>query len=547
MLIAPQLSNESQRVAALRRLRVLDTAPERSFDDVVALAAQMCVMPIALVTLVDSDRQWFKAKLGLDLSQTGRRESFCGHAIGYPDQVLVIEDTWRDARFADNPLVRGEPGIRFYAGAPVLSSQGLALGTVCVIDREPRRLERWQLSALSALARQVGRMLEHSGLPAEDRPAAWQGAARAHLDIDRLFAIASASEQLTAFVDPNYILRFVNDRFAEHWDRPRDQLLGRPVAKAVGDEVFDRQLRPLIDRALAGEVIDIEVGLRLPTRGQRQMLLHLEPAHGANGAINGVVMGSRDVQPFLDRLTQMRATVDRLEKRTLMQDRMLHILAHDLREPLNTVLNFSGLLQGAAEGLDPKERSYLAYTRRGAERMQVLIDDLMHYVGTGQDGIAAQRVDLGAMVSALALEMADTLHPLSARIEAGELPVIEGDPVLVRLMLQNLVLNALRFARPGVAPVVRVEAQAADDAWDLTVTDNGIGIPAVAQEEVFDLFRRLSPDRSLPGTGLGLALCRRVVEQHGGVIRVEAGPGGAGSRFHIRWPRAAPLAASAAG
>ncbi|GLY95543.1 GAF domain-containing sensor histidine kinase [Actinoplanes sp. NBRC 103695] len=156
---APYPSNETDRLAALYALGVLDTEAEKDFDDIVALASHVCGVPMSLVSLVDTDRQWFKARIGTDLTETPRELSFCAHAILGKD-LLVVPDTHRDARFADNPAVRTGEGIRFYAGAPLITSDGFALGTLCVVDSEPRHLEVEQFQALRALAGQVTAQLE---------------------------------------------------------------------------------------------------------------------------------------------------------------------------------------------------------------------------------------------------------------------------------------------------------------------------------------------------------------------------------------------------
>lgn len=163
---APLPKNEALRISALHRYAILDTLAEQSYDDIVLLASQICDTPIALISLVDSDRQWFKAKVGIEATETPRDVSFCAHAILNPDSPLVVTDPLNDMRFCDNPLVNDLP-VRFYAGTPLLSPTGEALGTVCVIDRKPRELNGQQLEALQALSRQVTALLEMRRLVAE--------------------------------------------------------------------------------------------------------------------------------------------------------------------------------------------------------------------------------------------------------------------------------------------------------------------------------------------------------------------------------------------
>lgn len=156
---APLTEREEERLEALRDYRILDTPDEKGYDDLVALAAQICDVPIALISLVDSNRQWFKAKVGLEARETSRDISFCAHAI-LNDDILVIQDALADSRFATNPLVTCAPNIRFYAGMPLLTPAGLPLGTLCVIDHEPRELNAAQIRALESLARQVVTQME---------------------------------------------------------------------------------------------------------------------------------------------------------------------------------------------------------------------------------------------------------------------------------------------------------------------------------------------------------------------------------------------------
>ncbi len=157
-------ANEAERLAALQRYRILDTPREQEFEDLVTIARVICGTPMGAVSLIDSERQWFKSLQGMEGEQTPRDEAFCAHAILQPAHLTVVEDAREDARFRGNPSVTAEPFIRFYAGAPLLSSDGYALGTLCVFDSRPGRLAAAQTEALLALSRQVGQLLEMRGL-----------------------------------------------------------------------------------------------------------------------------------------------------------------------------------------------------------------------------------------------------------------------------------------------------------------------------------------------------------------------------------------------
>lgn len=159
MIKAPLPENEKQRLDSLHELKILDTDEEKVFSEITSLAGEICGTPIALITLLDDRRQWFKARVGLNATETARDLAFCAHTI-LQNQILEVEDSRKDKRFHDNPLVTGEPRVIFYAGTPLQTPDHLALGALCVIDHEPKKLTDLQKRALEVLGRQVSTQLE---------------------------------------------------------------------------------------------------------------------------------------------------------------------------------------------------------------------------------------------------------------------------------------------------------------------------------------------------------------------------------------------------
>jgi diguanylate cyclase (GGDEF)-like protein len=158
--VAPLYKNEAERLKALADYNILDTLPEQAFDDLTAIAAYICKTPIALISLVDADRQWFKSNIGLKVRETPRESAFCSYAILHPENILVIPNAMKDDRFANNPLVKSNSKIRFYAGAPLVTPNGFPIGTLCVMDTVPRQLSYQQLDALRRLTRQAIAQME---------------------------------------------------------------------------------------------------------------------------------------------------------------------------------------------------------------------------------------------------------------------------------------------------------------------------------------------------------------------------------------------------
>jgi diguanylate cyclase len=221
MQSASPRDNEAESLSALHALKVLDSGPEEEFDALVRCAALICDVPVSLISLIDADRQWFKANIGLDgVTQTPREMAFCAHAV-LGDALFEVPDAALDPRFADNPLVVGDEKIRFYAGAPVRLKDGCVIGTLCIIDRQPRELSDLQREALKCLAVAAARALEgrHASQVLQEVTNASQ---------ERLRRLYEATPAMLHSIDATGRLIAVSDLWLSKLGYTRDEVMGRP-------------------------------------------------------------------------------------------------------------------------------------------------------------------------------------------------------------------------------------------------------------------------------------------------------------------------------
>ncbi len=252
MKAAPIGQDELDRLEALYRYRLLDTGADQAYDDITALAAQICGTPIALVSLVDTQRQWFKSRVGLDVAQTPRDISFCGHAI-HGREVFEVSDAREDERFADNPFVTQEPNIRFYAGAPLVTPDGYAVGTLCVIDSVPHKLSDAQRSALTALGRQVVQQMElRLRLGREQR-------------LSRKIARQAQFQQVLLDNDMAAIIATAPDGLITSFNAAAERLLGYRADDLINKEKVSL-LHVKEELQVRARELSVELGREVPTR-----------------------------------------------------------------------------------------------------------------------------------------------------------------------------------------------------------------------------------------------------------------------------------------
>jgi len=356
--------------------------------------------------------------------------------------------------------------------------------------------------------------------------------------IEHLMAVASNSLDLQSYIDRDYVYHYVNETWLEYWQRPRSQVEGSTASAVWGEEVFNEIVKPRIDRALQGELIEYQSTLTFPSLGERHVDMAYIPARDASGHIVGVVVRVHDVDNLKRMGETLQIMVKQLEEKNQSQERLIHTLSHDLREPVNTLVNFSSLLMEDFGSILPEEaRRYIGFIRSGGERLRILLNDLLALVRLDQQAASKSPCNLNQIFDDVVNDLDAVISSNHALITRSSLPIVMGQPSLLQLLFQNLLANAMKFVGSEMVPIISVSAKSAEEGWLFTVTDNGIGIPEQYREKVFDLFARLHSRNEYDGTGFGLAACRRIVELHDGQIWVESAPGGNGTCFCFTLPK----------
>lgn len=514
---------EDLRQQAIQRYSLAGEGKEPTFDRVTRLASEIFQAPIALVSVLALERQLFRGVCGLQGEGTPREVAFCDHAVRGRD-VFVVEDAQADPRFLANPLVTGEPFIRFYAGAPVRVGADVAIGTLCIIDRVPRSFSAPERKRLAMLAATVSDIIElrANSLLAEER----------EHELNRQAVLLKGTvenvEQGIAVFSSDFRLRLWNDRFFEFFDFPADlAVLGTPANQLLSIAAARGELGPGSAAAIAHDFI---YNTQVAASRRREVT-----------RITGQIF---DV--WRNRLSNgnlILAVSDVTAARELAQtkDEFISTVNHELRTPLTSIQGSLALLKGGHGGdFTPKAEKLVGIAYQNALRLNTLINDLLDIEKIAKGGLQLTRAPIS--LNAVLEKAAEQNRPYAQGFNvdiildiAGEAVNVDADESRLLQALSNLLSNAIKFSPE--AGQVDLALSATPSTAVVSVVDRGSGIPSDFHDRLFERFAQANPnDARTKGTGLGLAITKALVEMHGGTISFKTETG-EGTTFAIHLPR----------
>jgi len=546
----PFLQDEVDRVAALNSYHILDTAEEKDFDDLTTLAAVICQTPIALVSLVDKDRQWFKSHKGLQARETPRDYSFCAHGIAAPDHIFIVPDATLDQRFKDNPLVTGDPKIVFYAGMPLVNDEGFALGSLCVIDRQKRELSNEQINALIVLAKQVTDKLE----------------------LRRKLIEIRENEKKTAFL--NQDLNVINREFAltnqnlqqRNHELAETQLKLKQAIEAGKMDTWSIDLLTMeltmsdFIKQMFGfpmdEKIPMEDILEAVHPDYREMLVQV-----LKDAVEKLLPSDTEY-PIINRLTKeqfwVKATgkvfynsaaipveysgmfMDITERKLdeLRKNDFIGMVSHELKTPLTSLNGYIQLLHTKAIKTEDKFASMaLDKSVLQVKKMTAMINGFLNVsrLQSGKILLHKQNFLLNELI-------ASSIEDIMVTESSHHIVDVPCEPVFVYAdldkignVISNMVSNAIKYSPYGSTITIKCATSA--DAVQVSVQDEGMGITTADLARLFERYYRVEGKHTelISGFGIGLYLCAEIIGIHNGKIWAESKIG-KGSTFHFSLP-----------
>ncbi|MDR6516552.1 ATP-binding protein [Chryseobacterium camelliae] len=550
-------SDELQRIQALHSYGILDTPYENDFDDLTELASVICQTPVALISLVDENRQWFKSNKGLEVRETDRAHSFCAHAILQPENMMVVENARADVRFKDNILVTGKTNIVFYAGMPLIDSHGNALGTLCVIDHCERQLDESQMKSLRILSRTVMEKLElRRQLAALSEENEGGNSHPVHLQYNDA---APNHKRLT-----KRAIDQMNDANARIIQNEQHLRLAVEAA-SLGTFMLNISTGDLETSTYCNEIFGLDENECLTInelwsmlqedRGRIQKALaesissdrmfdeEFRIVNRADHKIRWIKVVGKVLNKETEKGNTFCGTVSDITEWKKIERKkgdFINLASHELKSPLTSIKAFTQLLQRKLKNCEDSNISHLIRRSESqVRRMENLVDGFLNFskLDNGLLTLNKMPFDFKNFVS----EMIADHYTLNINNHGFELitdaeTVLPADKNKIQLVITNLIENAIKYAPSGTPIQVRISSDRNEVKFE--IIDQGPGIADHDALRIFDRFYRVqnADTKQIAGFGIGLYVCKEIIELHQGNIGVESTLG-KGSRFWFTLPK----------
>ena len=535
MPLQPVPPSEPERLAALERYALLDTPAEQAFDRITALAAKLFGTPIAWISLVDANRVWHKSNYGIDTAKSPRDGAFCAYTILGSDP-FIVPDAAADLRFAHSPLVTGPTHIRFYAGAPLVTPEGLNLGSLCVADTAPRALSEAEATSLTHLAGLVIMAVE------------------ARLTTWRLRMLESSVEHATDVIviteagpidEPGPRILYVNHAFTQMTGYSAAEVLGKTPRMFQGPNTSADTRREIRQALEQWQPVHAELLNYRKDGSEFWVELSIVPVALEERCWSHWVSIQRDTTERRKAHRALEEARDEAERANNAKSEFLSRMSHELRTPLNAILGFGQLLE--MSNPTPPQQKSIAHVLHGGRHLLDLINEVLDIarIEAGRLELVPEPVQVATVlqeVLALVRPLA-TARNVSLGISDAERlltsPAVQADRQRLKQVLLNLVSNAIKYNSAAGRVDLTCEQKSEERQLRLSVRDTGLGIASEDLPKLFAPFERLKAAHSeVEGTGMGLAISKRLIEAMGGAITVDSVVG-RGSVFSLELPLSA--------
>lgn len=542
---------EVKRLQELLSYNILDTPYEQDFDGLVELISIICDSPVAIISLIDAERQWYKAKKGVGNREVPVQETFCRHTL-LQDEILEIQDARLDERVKDNPHVTAENGIRFYAGIPIKTAAGYNIGTVCVVDTKPKQLSENQKKALRLLTEQALMLLEarkknnslgnevDSQLRSKVKETEQQLIQKEN-EYKRLLKAIKRSSGVIEF-SPDGRIKKINQYFLETLGYKKEELVGRHH-RILLDEESKKVNKAFWEELCSGSFKRGRLR-RLHKDGSEVWIqATYNPVMDSFNKIIKVIKIGQDITREFREEKAIKKAKDTAEALNVQKDNFIANVSHELRTPIHAILGFTELL--LEEEINPVKKNYLKSVKTAGDNLLFIINDILDL-----SKIEAGIIQMESEVFSLKLVIENVFSILHLKahqkkilfhfhIQEGLNHNIRGDKNRLTQILLNILGNAIKFTAVGRVElfVSSQKISAENSLIEFKVLDTGIGIAPEKLNVIFERFSQAedTTSRQFGGTGLGLNISKQLIEKQQGSILVESETG-KGSVFTFSIP-----------